>query len=1250
MVARGKLGVLLVLVFALCFAHATDSEIEEADRTFWGKLAAVFNTGSENANVGAAGANNVGGEAAVEESENGPGVSDGAGMTGAGNQGNAGDFGDIVLDKVIFPHRVLDAFKENTENSTENEDISGPQPVNKVCDLQMDRGPCRGYFRKFYFDKFTGECAMFVFGGCKGNDNRFSTMEDCKKTCSSFPKPEVTERPMQINVCKLPKVSGPCTGQFRQYYYYPYTSKCELVFGGCLSGGNRFDSLEKCESLCVPESERLVVKSTLPPGYSGPVTDGGQVVDVSVILEPTNPNCSLPKDAGLCYGYFLSYFYNIMTTKCESFVYGGCQGNANRFPSLKECERACVSKIETDVVNIVVGPESEGKDGGENGEVNKKVLCAPPVTDIGGGVPCLRSFIKYYFNSTTDKCEVVYGACNGYGDLFDSPGYCENVCLPVSTTSPPVTPADSSRDVGIQPTQNDNVCELERDSGPCYAAFKMFFYNKSTKKCEPFLYGGCRGNQNRFMSVTLCQQRCLQTTEMLEVTSISPVVTDVCSLKLDRGPCRATLTKFFFNAETKKCEEFVYGGCVGNDNRFDSLKDCEDKCAPKPSATTLSMPVDVCSLGPETGPCKAAFTYYYYNPSTGKCEAFLYGGCKGNGNRFATVGMCEMICAMSVVDEGTVVPVTPSPSTAPDDKKVNITSVVLPVDICLLDVEIGPCRAVFRNFFFNSKTSKCEEFLYGGCKGNGNRFLTVGMCEMICMPEERSIEVPAQPTESALTTTATPAIPNACSIGPDTGPCKASFLRYFYNPVSNKCEEFLYGGCRGNGNRFNTVEMCEMICVTASGDGNENQDTTVRPSAEPTDEGDEEPSAQPADQSTESPSAEPAYRSTASTVAEPSTKPTDMSTESPTAEPSAEPTNLPSESSSVEPTDLSSESPAAEPSAEPTDQPTESPDTEPSVANQSTETSASTVSQNSTMMGFNTTRAMPKDTTPPMPADRCSMRKDHGPCFGLFKQYFFDKSSGKCRKFMYGGCKGNDNRFDSSAECEKACAPVPAALERMGFNTPASTTTRTRDVCLLPRRAGPCYANIRRYFYNNESEKCEEFSFGGCLGNENRFEMLEQCEERCVIRPTAPPCVMSSACPVCMEEVPKRIFPVFCLANNAYKTTIRKASTESWPLKIQADLRPAQKMPMGLYTKWVLPDECECPILANVGNKVVLLVGKNTQLLRVPDSRTRALIYLNNDVTVLPLTIDLERTIFKGHKTNECDYQSADKKPQNSKK
>ncbi len=55
---------------------------------------------------------------------------------------------------------------------------------------------------------------------------------------------------------------------------------------------------------------------------------------------------------------------------------------------------------------------------------------------------------------------------------------------------------------------------------------------------------------------------------------------DVCSLHAATGMCEAYLPRWFHNAVTKRCEEFIYGGCGGTANRFASRAACESACPP----------------------------------------------------------------------------------------------------------------------------------------------------------------------------------------------------------------------------------------------------------------------------------------------------------------------------------------------------------------------------------------------------------------------------------------------------------------------------------------------------------------------------------------------------------------------------------------------------------------------------------------------------------------------------------------------
>jgi Kunitz/Bovine pancreatic trypsin inhibitor domain len=54
-----------------------------------------------------------------------------------------------------------------------------------------------------------------------------------------------------------------------------------------------------------------------------------------------DPACTLPPASGSCDAYFPSWYHDPSTGICRPFVYGGCDGNANRYDSLAACQKAC---------------------------------------------------------------------------------------------------------------------------------------------------------------------------------------------------------------------------------------------------------------------------------------------------------------------------------------------------------------------------------------------------------------------------------------------------------------------------------------------------------------------------------------------------------------------------------------------------------------------------------------------------------------------------------------------------------------------------------------------------------------------------------------------------------------------------------------------------------------------------------------------------------------------------------------------
>ena len=57
-----------------------------------------------------------------------------------------------------------------------------------------------------------------------------------------------------------------------------------------------------------------------------------------------------------------------------------------------------------------------------------------------------------------------------------------------------------------------------------------------------------------------------------------------------------------------------------------------------------------------------------------------------------------------------------------------------------------------------------------------------------------------------------PSLPAACHAKPESGRCKASILRYWYDDRAGTCKAFIWGGCGGSV-PFENMEDCHAQCM-----------------------------------------------------------------------------------------------------------------------------------------------------------------------------------------------------------------------------------------------------------------------------------------------------------------------------------------------------------------------------------------------------------------------------------------------------
>ena len=181
------------------------------------------------------------------------------------------------------------------------------------------------------------------------------------------------------------------------------------------------------------------------------------------------------------------YYYDKRTHTCELYTLCAPKSSItlhsstilarkNQFYTRQGCEDACIHE-------------------GRSFSFNMKVCLLAPVEG-----PCRHYSSRYFYDPEERKClTFTYGGCFGNKNNFHSAKTCKQSCLG----------AENRTKLSGREKNSSAICYLSDITGPCKGSIRRFYFDPDSHTCLPFSYGGCGGNENRFVNEEDCLIRCM---------------------------------------------------------------------------------------------------------------------------------------------------------------------------------------------------------------------------------------------------------------------------------------------------------------------------------------------------------------------------------------------------------------------------------------------------------------------------------------------------------------------------------------------------------------------------------------------------------------------------------------------------------------------------------------------------------------------------------------------------------------------
>ncbi|XP_014674581.1 PREDICTED: papilin-like, partial [Priapulus caudatus] len=474
---------------------------------------------------------------------------------------------------------------------------------------------CLAAFRRWFYNSTSNQCERFIYSGCGGNDNNFMQYEDCRKECHS----------RAPDACEQPRQEGNCNGFDQRWYFNAETRACETFFyTGCGGNDNHFDSYVDCFLHCPADDPSKVgtcpdlsnaYTTSCPPACN---SDGYcKGIEKCCDAGPCGSVCVEPNDVTEC-----------QVERANSALSMSSYQDPPRPMPLESGSPICDEegnyvRFKCNVGNCYCLDE-HGLSLTQENTVDQQPDCigysffCPPASCEGLDSCQYGHFYTVDGDTDCPQCACAADPCNQSPCKIDQTcsskavnckegHFCQHlaICTDDSVPEPALDAlvCPSFDNLWFCPSHlTTEVCQLQSDCvspkqccdvSSCRQHACVDPSRKSSKKpFDPCRYGNPLVKVNDPTESVSCwasnpcppPYEC--NTEVADAPSVccprAPQPGDkrpsLCAMPRDSGPCSAAIRKWFFNSETEKCEQYLYGGCQGNENRFDDKSDCDQVC------------------------------------------------------------------------------------------------------------------------------------------------------------------------------------------------------------------------------------------------------------------------------------------------------------------------------------------------------------------------------------------------------------------------------------------------------------------------------------------------------------------------------------------------------------------------------------------------------------------------------------------------------------------------------------------------